>query len=75
MNPAFEYHKAKIRSEFSKEENQAIYAQRKIDVESVFGRLKAYFGFTRFSVRGIERVKREVGIALMAMNMKKLATK
>ncbi|WP_243115692.1 transposase [Periweissella cryptocerci] len=75
VNPAFEYHKAKIRSEFSKEENQAIYAQRKIDVESVFGRLKAYFGFTRFSVRGIERVKREVGIALMAMNMKKLATK
>lgn len=73
VNPAYEYHKAKVKTEFSKEENQKIYAQRKIDVESVFGRLKAYFGFTRFSVRGLKQVKREAGIALMAMNMNKLA--
>lgn len=73
VNPAWEYHKAKIREQLSQPENKRIYAQRKIDVESVFGRLKAYFGFTRFSVRGIERVTREVGIALMAMNMMKLA--
>nr|WP_252898244.1 transposase [Apilactobacillus ozensis] len=35
-----------------------IYARRKIDVESVFGKLKASLRFNRFSVRGIEKVKK-----------------
>ncbi|MFT8610939.1 MAG: hypothetical protein ABF690_15220, partial [Liquorilactobacillus nagelii] len=32
-------------------------------------------GFRRFSVRGLEKVKREAGIALMAMNIRKLVAK
>ena len=53
----------------------SIYGRRKIDVESVFGGLKACLGFRRFSVRGLEKVKREAGIALMAMNIRKLVAK
>lgn len=49
------------------------YSRRKYDVETVFGNLKAYLGFTRFTVRGLKKVKRQIGIALMALNMKKLA--
>ncbi|MFT9373760.1 transposase, partial [Liquorilactobacillus hordei] len=49
--------------------------RRKIDVESVFGGLKACLGFKRFSVRGLEKVKKEAGIALMAMNIRKLVAK
>ncbi|MGZ1667875.1 transposase, partial [Staphylococcus argenteus] len=50
-----------------------IYSQRKIDVEPVFGFMKAILGFTRMSVRGINKVKRELGFALMALNKRKIA--
>ncbi|WP_047767814.1 transposase, partial [Limosilactobacillus panis] len=43
------------------------------DVETVFGNLKAYLGFKRFTVRGLKKAKRQIGIALMALNMKKMA--
>ncbi|WP_341777429.1 transposase, partial [Staphylococcus epidermidis] len=36
-------------------------SQRKIDVEPVFGFMKAILGFTRMSVRGLNKVKRELG--------------
>ncbi|WDF83801.1 transposase [Lacticaseibacillus pabuli] len=44
-----------------------------MDVESVFGHLKAYLHFTRFTVRGNSKVEKQMGFALMAMNMGKLA--
>lgn len=48
-----------------------LYRQRKIDVEPVFGFLKANLGFTRFSVRGKSKVENEMGLALMAVNLRK----
>ncbi|WP_240473271.1 transposase, partial [Oceanobacillus caeni] len=50
-----------------------IYGKRKIDVELVFGFLKANLGFTRFSVRGKQKVKNELAFALMAVNLRKNA--
>lgn len=61
------------RERLSTKETGKIYAQRKIDVEPVFGRMKAYLHFNRFSVRGLTKVKRELGIMVMALNMVKLA--
>jgi hypothetical protein len=51
--------------------NGSLYAKRKIDVEPVFGYLKANLSFTRFSVRGKAKVKRELGFILMAVNLRK----
>ena len=68
VNPQWEYFKA--RKSFS---SSNTYSRRKYDVETVFGNLKAYWGFTRFTVRGLKKVKKQIGIALMALNMKKLA--
>ncbi|SCC56020.1 MULTISPECIES: transposase, partial [Priestia] len=62
-----EYIKAKL----SEEETAKIYRQRKMDVEPVFGFLKANLGFTRFSVRGKSKVENETGLALMAVNIRK----
>ncbi|MEB5758473.1 transposase, partial [Mammaliicoccus sciuri] len=56
----------------SNPETEKIYKQRKIDVEPVFGYLKAILGFTRMSLRGKSKVKRELGIALMATNIRKM---
>ena len=50
-----------------------IYQKRKIDVESTFGNLKANLGFQRLSVRTQSKVECELGIALMAVNIRKLA--
>src|SRR5699024_2681565 len=53
------------------EETGEIYGKRKIDVEPVFGFLKANLGFTRMSVRGKPKVHNEMGFALMAVNLRK----
>ncbi|WP_288490384.1 IS1182 family transposase, partial [uncultured Limosilactobacillus sp.] len=70
VNPQWEYFKAKVRHSLS---NSNTYSRRKYDVETVFGNLKAYLGFKRFTVRGLLKAKRQIGIALMALNMKKIA--
>ena len=70
VNQQWEYFKSKARKSLS---NSDTYSRRKYDVETVFGNLKAYLGFKRFMVRGLKKAKRQIGIALMALNMKKMA--
>ena len=41
-------------------------------MEPVFGFMKAILGFTRMSVRGINKAKRELGFVLMALNIRKV---
>lgn len=70
-NEKWELQKEYIRELLSKEETGEIYGKRKIDVEPVFGFLKANLGFTRMSVRGKDKVNNELGFALMAVNLRK----
>ena len=72
VNPEYEYYKAQQRELLSNDVYGAIYQQRKIDVEPAFSHLKACLGFVRFHVRGIERVHNEIGLALMASNLRRL---
>ncbi len=74
-NYNWEYFKAQINQKLSKPETQKIYKQRKVDVEPVFGFMKAILGFTRMSVRGLNKVKRELGFVLMALNIRKLVVR
>lgn len=55
------------------EEGQRLRARRGIEVESVFGRLKQNWGFRRFMLRGLEKVKVELGLLCIAHNLAKLA--
>lgn len=68
----WEYFKSQINQQLSEPETKKIYSQRKIDVEPVFGFMKAILGFTRIPIRGIEKVKRELGFVLMALNLRKI---
>jgi len=54
-------------------EGGAIYSRRQILVEPVFDNLKFNLGFTRFSLRGLARVKGEFLLLCPAHNLKKLA--
>ena len=71
INRNWEEQKAYVQEKLSEEKTAKIYYQRKIDVEPVFGFLKANLGFRRFSVRGKMKVTNELGIALMATNIRK----
>jgi len=71
VNEKWEEQKEYVRGKLSKEKTSSIYRRRKIDVEPVFGFLKANLPFTRFSVRGKSKVNREIGLALVAVNLRK----
>ncbi|KYZ64409.1 hypothetical protein A3782_27030 [Bacillus sp. GZT] len=71
VNEKWEQQKEYIRTKLSEEKTRTIYRQRKIDVEPVFGFLKANLRFTRFSVRGKSKVENEMGLALLAVNLRK----
>ena len=71
INEKWEQQKEYVRAKLSDEKTGAIYRKRKIDVEPVFGFLKANLRFTRFSVRGKSKVENEMGLALMAVNLRK----
>ena len=75
VNQELEYFKAKQKRLLSSKETASIYARRKIDVETVFGQMKAYLKFNRFMLRGIDKVRKETGIIIMALNMHKLAVR
>uniref|UniRef100_UPI001BDEFF81 transposase n=1 Tax=Bacillus sp. SM2101 TaxID=2805366 RepID=UPI001BDEFF81 len=72
VNEKWEQQKEYVRAKLSEEKTSAIYRKRKIDVEPVFGFLKANLCFSRFSVRGKSKVENEMGIALMAVNLNKI---
>ena len=55
------------------EQGTALRKQRSIDVETVFGRIKQDWGFRRFLLRGLEKVKTEWGLLCIAHNIAKLA--
>lgn len=71
VNETWEKQKEYIRLKLSEKEAGEIYKKRKIDVEPVFGFLKANLSFSRFSVRGKSKVENELGFALMAVNLRK----
>ncbi len=55
------------------EKGQKLRSLRGVEVESVFGRLKEDWGFRRFLLRGITKVKTELGLLCIAQNLAKLA--
>jgi hypothetical protein len=71
VNKKWEQQKEYVRAKLSEEKTSALYRKRKIDEEPVFGFLKANLRFTRFSVRGKSKVDNEMGLALMAVNLRK----
>ncbi len=72
-NPIWEELKAKAKNALEDDEKSAIYARRKVEVESVFGHIKGNRSFRRFSLRGLDKVHTEFGIVALAHNLLKVA--
>ena len=54
------------------EESRALYKLRRQTVEPVFGIVKAVLGFSRFSLRGLDKVTGEWTLVALAYNCKRL---
>ena len=65
--------RARAKEMLLSEPGTALRKQRSIDVETVFGRIKQDWGFRRFLLRGLEKVKAEWGLLCIAHNFAKLA--
>ena len=72
VNSNWEYFKHQAKAHLESDYGKRIYAQRKIDVETVFGRMKGVFGMRRVHVRGNQAVHNDIGLMLMSMNLTKL---
>ena len=67
--------KTEAAKNLNSEKGKELRALRGVEVESVFGRLKNNWGFRRFLLRGLEKIKIEWGLLCIANNMAKLMTK
>ena len=72
VNNIGRYFKAECKKKLLEEKTGSIYRKRKIDVELVFGRLKARLAFQRFHLWGKQGAKIDIDLALMALNLRKL---
>jgi len=61
------------RQRFNEPEHQARYRHRGEQVESVFGVLRGTLGYTRFRLRGLERVTREARLMALGYQFRKVA--
>lgn len=61
-----------MKEKLQTEDAKAKYKRRKCTVEPVFGIIKNVLGFTRFSLRGLEKVKTEWLLVTLAYNCKRL---
>lgn len=68
-------YKAQARQNLESEAGKKLRARRSVEVESVFGQIKRNMGFRRFHLRGLEKVKTEMGILAIAHNIAKMAAR
>ncbi len=71
MNERYQHLKAKECQALLSPEGRQIFAQHKINVEPVFGQIKACLSYKRCNLRGKRQVRIEMGLVLMANNLLK----
>jgi hypothetical protein len=72
VNENLERLKNQARRNLTSKEGLELRKKRGIDVEPVFGDIKQNFGYRRFRLRGIYKVKAEFGLVSLAHNIKKM---
>jgi transposase len=73
VNPTLLRYQQQAREMLVSDRGISLRARRGVEAETVFGRIKQDWGFRRFTLRGIEKVKLEWGLLCIAHNIAKLA--
>ena len=66
-------YRRQARDNLTSQEGQRLRRARSTEVETVFGHIKHNMEFRRFHLRGLEKVKIELGLVSIAYNLSKLA--
>jgi transposase len=73
INPTLNRYQQQARQKLVSDQGRKLRSRRGVEVETVFGRIKQDWGFRRFTLRGMEKVKTEWGLLCIAHNIAKLA--
>jgi transposase len=73
INPTLIRYQKQAREKLVSDQGRKLRAQRGVEPESVFGRIKQDWGFRRFTLRGMDKVKLEWGLYCIAHDIAKLA--
>jgi hypothetical protein len=73
INPTLNRYQQQAREKLVSDQGRRLRSRRGVEVETVFGRIKQDWGFRRFTLRGVEKVKTEWGLLCIAHNIAKLA--
>lgn len=72
VNPTLNAFKSRASEMLHTEVGSALRKKRSVDVETVFGDIKRNLGFTRFTLRGLEKVTLEWRLVATGHNIRKL---
>jgi hypothetical protein len=72
VNEQLDIYKGMARQNLHSEKGVALRRRRGNEIESCFGDFKHNMGFTRFHLRGLEKVKTEITVVAMAHNLRKM---
>lgn len=72
MNPTLNAFKSRASKMLRTDIGSALQKRRSVDVETVFGDIKRNLGFTRFTLRGLEKVTLEWRLVAAGHNIRKL---
>lgn len=72
VNPTLDAFKSRASEMLRTEVGSALRKKRSVDVETVFGDIKRNLGFTRFTLRGLEKVTLEWRLVATGHNIRKL---
>lgn len=67
--------KEKAKTKLLSEKGIYYRSKRPVEIEAVFGQLKSNNKFNRFTLKGLEKVKIELGLMIIAHNLRKLIAK
>mgnify|MGYP001168650846 FL=1 len=73
INPTLIRYQQQAREKLVSDQGRRLRSRRGVEVETVFGRIKQDWGFRRFTLRGLDKVKTEWGLLCIAHNLAKLA--
>jgi len=73
INPTLNRYQQQACAKLVSDQGRRLRSRRGVEVETVFGRIKQDWGFRRFTLRGMEKVKTEWGLLCIAHNIAKLA--
>jgi hypothetical protein len=73
INPTLIRYQRQAREKHVSDQGRKLRSRRGVEVETVFGRIKQDWGFRRFTLRGLDKVKTEWGLLCIAHNLAKLA--